>query len=442
MDTSKRAVRSGRGTPHRIMMERVAALEAELHARRARVDRTGRPPRFGTWSIDLGTGALTWSEGARRIFGLGRDEPVTVERALLFHPDAARAAIGEARAAALASGAGHDLTVPFTDAAGKPGWVRVMGQIEADGGARRLAGIVEDVTAEAPAPGRAREPAPRGTLTEPGEPGDDRVLREVGAALRDGLILPVYQPIVDLRTGLVRGVEALARWDHPVRGILPPSEFAAALADPVLSVGIDEQVLRTALAQMRTWLDSGVPVAAVNVNVSEGQLRRPDLVEHVTALLAANRLGPEHLKLEVLETALLGRDTAQVARTVERLAGRGIVCVLDDFGTGYASLAHLREFRVERFKIDRSFVAAIVTDPFDRALTRSMIDLGRNLGIRVTAEGVETAEQLALLDEFGCDCAQGYLVGRPTAAAGLSDVVGRWHAGYAAGLRGPRRAVA
>lgn len=236
-----------------------------------------------------------------------------------------------------------------------------------------------------------------------------------------------YQPIVDLRTDMVRGMEALVRWNHPTRGILPPAVFEAAFSDPKLSLGIDDFVLEKSLAQMREWIDRGIPIAAVNVNVCQAQLQRDDLVEHVAARLAAHRLPAERLKIEVVETAFLGRDASKVARTIERMARMGVVCALDDFGMGYASLSHLRQFRVERIKIDRSFVANICSNTYDRGLTRSLIDLGRNLGIRVTAEGVETAEQLALLKEFSCDCAQGYFIGKPVPAGEVPRLLSNWH---------------
>ena len=149
-------------------------------------------------------------------------------------------------------------------------------------------------------------------------------------------------------------------------------------------------------------------------------------------MLDESGLTPDRLKLEVLETAFFGDRVDQVADTIHRLSRMGVVCSLDDFGTGYASLTHLKTFKVERLKIDMSFVKNILSDPFDKAITRSVIDLGRNLGMRVTAEGIETKEQLRLLQDFGCDCGQGYLFGRPMPAHEVPHALTAWHGGRSA----------
>lgn len=255
--------------------------------------------------------------------------------------------------------------------------------------------------------------------------------RDLPLAIANGEIVPFYQPIVDLRTGLVRGMEALVRWNHPTRGLLTPSAFAAAFEDPELAVSIDDFVLEAALVEMKGWVDRGMPIAAVNVNASDAQLHRPDLVARVEALLHRIGLPAERLKIEVVETAFLGRDPKRVAATIDALAALGVVCALDDFGTGYASLSHLRQFRVGRIKIDRAFVADICSDPFDRGLVRGLIELGRSVGMRITAEGVETSEQLALLRELGCSCAQGYWIGGPAAAEAVPGMISRWYAKHA-----------
>jgi diguanylate cyclase (GGDEF)-like protein len=252
--------------------------------------------------------------------------------------------------------------------------------------------------------------------------------RSLPKALADNQLVPFYQPIVDLRTGLVRGLEALARWNHPARGLLAPTAFAAAFDDPKLAVAVDDFMLDAALADMRGWVESGLPVASVNVNASDAQLRRADLVPRITDLLARNRLTPDRLRIEVGETAFLGRNCEPVAEAVAALGALGVVCLLDDFGAGHASLSHLRQFRGGRVKVDRAFVANICSDPFDRGLVQGLIELGRNLDIRVTAEGVETGEQLALLRELGCACAQGYFIARPAAAADVPAAIMQWYA--------------
>ncbi len=187
---------------------------------------------------------------------------------------------------------------------------------------------------------------------------------------------------------------------------------------------------------MRQWLDSGIPVTCAGVNVSDAQLRRPDLVFRIKSLLHQYQLTPDRLKIEVLETAFLGQATSVVASTIDQLAALGVVSALDDFGTGYASLKHLKQFRVERIKIDRSFVANLGKDSYDDAIVRCMTALGRDLGIRITAEGIETVDQLQGLRRLGCDCGQGYLFGRPMHPDEVPGFLARWHGGEARKLLG------
>lgn len=263
-----------------------------------------------------------------------------------------------------------------------------------------------------------------------------RLLDEVRVGLARDQFEVHYQPVVDLRTQIVRGWEALVRWRHPTKGLLLPGRFLPALEDPKTSVAIDDFVLATSLRQMRHWIDGGVPVTCAGVNVSEAQLKRPDLVPVIMTLLEQYRLTPDRLKIEVLETAFVGQSTKAVAATIDRLARLGVVSALDDFGTGHASLTHLKQFRVERIKIDRSFVANVGASGFDQAIVRCIITLGRDLGIRITAEGIETVEQLRFLRDLGCDCGQGYLFGRPMHPDDVPGFLARWHAGEGARLLG------
>ena len=264
-----------------------------------------------------------------------------------------------------------------------------------------------------------------------------RLLDEVRIGLARNQFEAHYQPIIDLRSRIVRGWEALARWRHPKRGLLLPRSFLPALADPKMSVVIDDFMLDTSLRQMRQWLDGGVPVTCAGVNVSEAQLKRPDLVARIAALLRHHGLTPDRLKIEVLETAFIGQSMSAVAATIDQLAELGVVSALDDFGTGYASLKHLKQFRVERIKIDRTFVANLGNDSYDDAIVRCILTLGRDLGIRITAEGIETVEQLQMLRRLGCDCGQGYLFGRPMHPDDVPGFLTRWHSEEAARLLGP-----
>lgn len=291
----------------------------------------------------------------------------------------------------------------------------------------RLVGAVQDITRE-----HYREEGLRIRAEHyGGADADPSLLDEVEAGLNRGEFVAYYQPIVDLRTHVVRGWEALIRWQHPKRGFLLPGQFAPALVHPATSAAIDEYMLKTSLSQMRRWLDDGVPVTCAGVNVSDAQLKLDDFAEHIFELLEQYQLTSDRLKLEVLETAFLGQQTEAVARTIDRLAQGGVVSALDDFGTGYASLTHLKQFRVERIKIDRSFVANLGFNTFDHAIVNCLATLGRDLGIRITAEGIETAEQLRILRSMECDCGQGYLFSPPLTAAGVPDFLKKWHAGQA-----------
>lgn len=265
--------------------------------------------------------------------------------------------------------------------------------------------------------------------------------RELPLAIANKELVPFYQPIVDLHTGWVCGLEALVRWEHPERGLLTPSAFATAFDNPKLAVAIDNFVLETALADMGRWLAQGVPIGAVHVNASDAQLRSPDLVGRIKTLLDRNRLAANHLEIEVVETVLLGRDAEQVVENVNALSQIGVVCDLDDFGTGYASLSHLKLFRIERIKLDRSFSKDICVDDFDCNLVKGLIDLCRRIGVHVTTEGVETFEQLSLLRDIGCESAQGYWIGKPAPASAVPKMISQWYVKYAS-LIGAKPALA
>ncbi|WP_229076097.1 bifunctional diguanylate cyclase/phosphodiesterase [Actinoplanes sp. DH11] len=227
---------------------------------------------------------------------------------------------------------------------------------------------------------------------------------------RDELVLH-YQPKVTLPGGEVCGVEALVRWQHPQRGLLPPGEFLPAAEHSGLIVPLTEWVLRRALTDQVGWTATGQEWT-LSVNVSARNLEVPGFPRLVTDLLAETGTAPDRLILEVTETALAA-DTDEVARAVAELGGGGIGISVDDFGTGYTSLSHLRGLPITEIKIDRAFVADVARDSQSQAIVRSVIELAHGLGSRATAEGVETAEVRRWLAEAGCDEAQGYLFGRP-----------------------------
>ncbi len=240
-----------------------------------------------------------------------------------------------------------------------------------------------------------------------------------------------YQPIVDLGTRAARGMEGLIRWRHPTRGLLRPAAFQAGLHDPTLAMEIGEFVLERGLKQMRRWLDAGVPVGCLNLNVSDGQLRRGDLVEQIGEALLKQRIEPWRLRVEVLESTFLEHEPEQISATLARLQKLGVLNALDDFGTGYASLTHLKQLNVNHIKIDRSFIKDICRNPSDAAITRGMIDLARNLGIPMTAEGIEQPQQLTMLLSARCSYGQGYLFARPMPAEEVPGFLARWQAGEA-----------
>ena len=226
-----------------------------------------------------------------------------------------------------------------------------------------------------------------------------------------------YQPQFDLADRRVVGVEALLRWQHPTRGLVLPSEFLAVAADAGLMVPIGLEVLNQACAQARAWRDAGLEFGRVAVNLAPAQFKARNLAYAVGDALQSAGLGAGHIGLEVTEGAFLSRGTERVAETLALLHDMNVLIALDDFGTGYASLSHLKRFPIDRVKIDGSLVRDIGIDAENTAIVRSVIALGHSLGLEVMAEGVETEAQLAFLREHGCDSAQGYLLGRPIAAA-------------------------
>jgi diguanylate cyclase len=229
-----------------------------------------------------------------------------------------------------------------------------------------------------------------------------------------------YQPVVDVASGAVTRVEALLRWQHPERGLLGPGEFLAAVEQTSLVGPMTEWVLTRALRDCLAWTAAGHPWE-VAVNVSARNLDTHDFTDTVLRLLAASGVDPARLHLEVTETAL-AIDHGLVSGTLDQLARHGIGVALDDFGVGYASLAHLRGLALSEVKIDRAFVAGVETSERDREVVRSLVRLAHGLGLRVTAEGVETAATAGWLRESGCDAVQGYHFARPRPWTELAEV--------------------
>jgi len=238
----------------------------------------------------------------------------------------------------------------------------------------------------------------------------EAALRE--ALARDQFVL-LFQPQVRLDDDRLCGFEALLRWRHPSFGVIGPGAFLAVADDAGLSVPIGELVLRRACAQGRAWLDAGLDPGRIGVNLGMAQFRARGLAATIERILEETGLPAERLELEITESVLMEQHKDAVFETLARLHQRGVTFALDDFGTGYASLSHLKQFPVDRLKIDRSFVRDIGADPDDAAIARAVINLGHSLDLEVVAEGVETEGQRAFLRLNGCDVGQGYLFARP-----------------------------
>ncbi|MDP1925192.1 MAG: bifunctional diguanylate cyclase/phosphodiesterase [Thiobacillus sp.] len=234
-----------------------------------------------------------------------------------------------------------------------------------------------------------------------------------------------YQPQVELATGCIGGMEALARWRHPQRGLVNPADFIPLAEESGLIVPIGAWVLRTACAQNKAWQDAGLPRLTVAVNLSARQFLDPELPQAVQAVLAETGLEPAYLELEVTESIAM-HDVATTIRTLDALRQAGIRCSIDDFGTGYSSLSYLKRLPLDKLKVDQSFVRDMDGDADAAAITRAIVDLGHSLGIRVIAEGVENPRQRELLTGYGCDEAQGYLFGRPLPAVDFARLVQDW----------------
>jgi diguanylate cyclase (GGDEF)-like protein len=234
-------------------------------------------------------------------------------------------------------------------------------------------------------------------------------------ALERGQLFLHYQPKVEAATGRVRGVEALARWHHPERGLIPPMEFIPIAEESGLIVPIGEWVLRTACTQLMAWIDAGLPAVPVSVNLSARQFARGDLVATVRRAMFDSGIDPSLLELEVTESLLMD-DTVRAAQALEALRGDGVLISLDDFGTGYSSLAYLKNFPIDTIKVDQSFIRDVAHDAGSGAIATAIIGLAHSLGLDVVAEGVETAEQLAFLVEHECDTVQGFYFSRPVPA--------------------------
>ncbi len=235
-------------------------------------------------------------------------------------------------------------------------------------------------------------------------------------ALKRQEFLLHYQARVDLHSGEITGMEALVRWQHPEQGLLiPPGQFIPVAEDSGLIVPLGAWVLHTACAQNKAWQAAGFKPVCIAVNLSARQFRQQDLVELVTRILQETGLDAAYLELELTESMIMQNVEAAIA-TLTRLKAIGVKFSIDDFGTGYSSLSYLKRFPIDSLKIDQSFVRDISTDPDDAAITKTIISMAHDLGLRVIAEGVETQEQETFLRLHHCDEIQGYFFSKPVPA--------------------------
>lgn len=238
---------------------------------------------------------------------------------------------------------------------------------------------------------------------------------ELHGALERNEMLVYYQPLIDLHSGQVTAMEALVRWQHPTLGLISPAKFIPIAEANGAIVPIGEWVLRTACAQTRAWQLAGFTPIRISVNLSSRQFEQPYLVEIVNQILEETGLKASYLELEVTESFLMA-DIERSVKTLKELQKLGICLALDDFGTGYSSLNYLKRFPVDMLKIDRSFVQDVMSNADSAAVTDAIIALAKSLRLKITAEGVETQEQLEYLQMRGCDEGQGFYFSRPVPA--------------------------
>jgi len=242
------------------------------------------------------------------------------------------------------------------------------------------------------------------------------------SALDEGQLFLHYQPLVNITTRCVVGLEALLRWRHPQLGLVSPGEFIPIAEASGLIVPIGEFVLRSACAQLVRWERAQVPVVPIAVNLSGVQLKSPGLWERLRRILQEEGVQPNHLALELTESTLM-ENASNHSAALQSLRADGVTIEIDDFGTGYSSLSCLKQLPLDTLKIDRSFVTHLETSSTDRTIVGAILAMARGLGLRVVAEGVETIGQLQVLGRYGCDFVQGYYFSPPIAAEQCEELL-------------------
>ena len=243
---------------------------------------------------------------------------------------------------------------------------------------------------------------------------------ELRRALVEDQLFLLYQPKIDLQTGRIIGVESLVRWQHPKLGIIPPDQFVPLAERTGLIMPLTLWVLHEALRQCQAWNQVGLEIKMAT-NLSMLNLQAVELPDQVAGLLAASRVSPAQLEVEITESAIM-TDPVRTMENLTRMSNMGLRISIDDFGTGYSSLAYLKKLPVNEIKIDKSFVMNMAADKDDVVIVRATIDLGHHFGLKVVAEGVENLKTKRMLSTFNCDLAQGYHISRPLPPAEIT----RW----------------
>jgi EAL domain-containing protein (putative c-di-GMP-specific phosphodiesterase class I)/CheY-like chemotaxis protein len=228
-----------------------------------------------------------------------------------------------------------------------------------------------------------------------------------------------YQPKIDIATGKISGAEALLRWRHAERGLIPPNDFISILEETGLMLSVGTWVLKTACEQMQAWTQAGLRIPHLSINVSPRQFQQPDFAAHAAGVIIASGVDARHIELEITESMLMV-DPEHAAHELKKLQLLGVEISVDDFGTGYSSLSYLKRFPLNTLKIDIAFIRDCCTDADSAAITLAIINLAHNLRLKVVAEGVETEPQFNFLSRHGCDQLQGYLFSRPIEAAAFA----------------------
>jgi diguanylate cyclase (GGDEF)-like protein len=252
-----------------------------------------------------------------------------------------------------------------------------------------------------------------------------RLEPQLREALQQGQFVNYYQPKIDLKTGAIAGVEALIRWMHPQRGLVPPMEFVPALESTGLIGEAGRQIMQRALADWCEWRDAGLPVPRIAVNVAAAQLRSEDFITELRSAFTSSGADAGAMGIEVTESVLIG-DMEQAIQVLTEVRKLGIPVAIDDFGTGYSSLAYIVTLPIDEVKIDRAFVKKITADPAYKGIVNTCISLAHNLNLKVVAEGVEIEGQAAMLKQLGCDQAQGFLYSPPVPADQLARMLRQW----------------